>query len=151
MWNHFYSTFELMIDLILGQLKSMLNSKKSPRNLFLMVINMIQIGSHDPWVRMKPWRQSYVDIVKDLQLHSILLKIQIPKEFKWRKTYAFVATVVSAYSRFSFYLLIFFFDLDRATKLIALIRQCEIIVRDANRIHHFHMDGQCSCNDYFWN
>ena len=38
---------------------------------------------------------------------------------------------------------------DRATKLIAQIRQCEIIVRDANRIHHFYTNGQCSCNDYF--
>ncbi|CAF4518995.1 unnamed protein product, partial [Rotaria socialis] len=37
----------------------------------------------------------------------------------------------------------------RATKLIAAIRQCEIIVRDANRIHHFLPNGQCSCNDYF--
>ncbi|CAF1456564.1 unnamed protein product [Adineta ricciae] len=40
-------------------------------------------------------------------------------------------------------------DCHRATKLIAAIRQCEIIVRDANRIHHFHKNGQCSCNDYF--
>ncbi|CAF1339290.1 unnamed protein product [Rotaria magnacalcarata] len=38
---------------------------------------------------------------------------------------------------------------DRATKSIAAIRQCEIIVRDANRIHHFLPNGQCSCNDYF--
>ncbi|CAF0963616.1 unnamed protein product [Adineta steineri] len=40
-------------------------------------------------------------------------------------------------------------DCHRATKLIALIRQCEIIVRDANRIHHFYKNGQCSCKDYF--
>ncbi|CAM2722356.1 unnamed protein product [Rotaria socialis] len=40
-------------------------------------------------------------------------------------------------------------DCHRATKLIAAIRQCEIIVRDANRIHHFYTNGQCSCNDYF--
>ncbi|CAF2899094.1 unnamed protein product [Rotaria sp. Silwood2] len=40
-------------------------------------------------------------------------------------------------------------DCHRATKLIAAIRQCTIIVRDANRIHHFHTNGQCSCNDYF--
>ncbi|CAF2082273.1 unnamed protein product, partial [Rotaria magnacalcarata] len=40
-------------------------------------------------------------------------------------------------------------DCYRATKLIATIRQCEIIVRDANRIHHFYKNGQCSCNDYF--
>ncbi|CAF3153144.1 unnamed protein product, partial [Rotaria sp. Silwood2] len=40
-------------------------------------------------------------------------------------------------------------DCHRATKLIAAIRQCEIIVRDANRIHHFYTNGKCSCNDYF--
>ncbi|CAF1392754.1 unnamed protein product [Rotaria sordida] len=40
-------------------------------------------------------------------------------------------------------------DCHRATKIIAAIRQCTIIVRDANRIHHFHTNGQCSCNDYF--
>ncbi|CAF1298082.1 unnamed protein product [Rotaria sordida] len=40
-------------------------------------------------------------------------------------------------------------DCHQATKLIAAIRQCEIIVRDANRIHHFYTNGQCSCNDYF--
>ncbi|CAF4317950.1 unnamed protein product, partial [Rotaria magnacalcarata] len=32
----------------------------------------------------------------------------------------------------------------RSTKLIAAIRQCEMIVRDANRIHHFYKNGQCS-------
>ncbi|UJR07570.1 hypothetical protein I4U23_011858 [Adineta vaga] len=37
----------------------------------------------------------------------------------------------------------------QAIKLIAAIRQCEIIIRDANRIHHFHTNGQCSCKDYF--
>ncbi|CAF1290154.1 unnamed protein product [Rotaria sordida] len=40
-------------------------------------------------------------------------------------------------------------DCHRATKLIAAIRKCEIIVRDANRIHHFYTNGKCSCNDYF--
>ncbi|CAF4067259.1 unnamed protein product, partial [Adineta steineri] len=40
-------------------------------------------------------------------------------------------------------------DCHRAIKLIASIRHCEIIVRDANRIHHFSTNGQCSCNDYF--
>jgi hypothetical protein len=44
----------------------------------------------------------------------------------------------------------FFLFLDNAIKLIAKIRQCEIIVRDTNRIHHFRPNGQCSCNDYFW-
>ncbi|CAF3656312.1 unnamed protein product [Rotaria sp. Silwood1] len=40
-------------------------------------------------------------------------------------------------------------DCHQVTKLIAAIRQCEIIVRDANRIHHFYTNGQCSCQDYF--
>ena len=43
----------------------------------------------------------------------------------------------------------YFLCLDNAIKLIAKIRQCEIIVRDTNRIHHFDRTGQCSCNDYF--
>lgn len=47
---------------------------------------------------------------------------------------------------FPSYLLLY---IDRAIKLIAAIRQCDIIVRDANRIHHFYKTGQCSCNDYF--
>ncbi|CAF0744675.1 unnamed protein product [Adineta steineri] len=37
----------------------------------------------------------------------------------------------------------------QATKLIAALYQCEIIVRDAHRTHHFYKNGQCSCNDYF--
>ncbi|CAF4721982.1 unnamed protein product [Rotaria socialis] len=40
-------------------------------------------------------------------------------------------------------------DCHRVTKIIAALRQCEIVVRDANRIHHFYTNGQCSCNDYF--
>ncbi|UJR34285.1 hypothetical protein I4U23_021689 [Adineta vaga] len=40
-------------------------------------------------------------------------------------------------------------DCHRATKMIAKIRQCEIVVRDANRIHHFSSHGQCSCQDHF--
>ncbi|UJR24035.1 hypothetical protein I4U23_027000 [Adineta vaga] len=39
-------------------------------------------------------------------------------------------------------------DCHGAIKLISKIRRCEIIVRDANRIHHF-ADGKCSCNDHF--
>ena len=39
--------------------------------------------------------------------------------------------------------------LDEVTKLIARLRRCEIIVRDANRIHHFHPNGQCSCQEHF--
>ncbi|CAF1282461.1 unnamed protein product [Adineta ricciae] len=33
-------------------------------------------------------------------------------------------------------------DCHAVTKLIAMIRQCEIVVRDANRIHHFYTNGQ---------
>jgi pentatricopeptide repeat protein len=39
-------------------------------------------------------------------------------------------------------------DCHTATKIISKIRKHEIIVRDANRFHHFK-DGQCSCGDYF--
>ncbi|CAF1310395.1 unnamed protein product [Adineta steineri] len=40
-------------------------------------------------------------------------------------------------------------DCHEATKLIAKIRKCEIIVRDASCIHHFYTNGQCSCQDHF--
>ncbi|CAF0890587.1 unnamed protein product [Adineta ricciae] len=40
-------------------------------------------------------------------------------------------------------------DCHNATKLIAKIRKCQIIVRDSNCIHHFHTNGQCSCQDHF--
>ncbi|CAF1955902.1 unnamed protein product [Rotaria magnacalcarata] len=40
-------------------------------------------------------------------------------------------------------------DCHEFTKLVAKIRQCDIIVRDANRIHHFYPNGQCSCQDHF--
>jgi len=43
----------------------------------------------------------------------------------------------------------FILSIDAAIKLIAKIRQCEIIVSDANRIHRFGTDGVCSCKDYF--
>ena len=39
--------------------------------------------------------------------------------------------------------------IDEATKLIAATRQHETVVRDANGIHRFYKNGQCSCNDYF--
>jgi pentatricopeptide repeat protein len=39
-------------------------------------------------------------------------------------------------------------DCHTATKIISAIEQREIIVRDANRFHHFK-DGKCSCNDYW--
>ncbi|CAF2131571.1 unnamed protein product [Rotaria magnacalcarata] len=35
------------------------------------------------------------------------------------------------------------------TKVIAKIEQCDIVVRDANRIHHFYPNGQCSCQGHF--
>ncbi|CAF5029348.1 unnamed protein product [Rotaria sp. Silwood1] len=37
-------------------------------------------------------------------------------------------------------------DYHQVIKLIAKIQQCHIIVRDANRIHHFYPNGKCSCN-----
>ncbi|XP_057775567.1 pentatricopeptide repeat-containing protein At3g62890-like [Salvia miltiorrhiza] len=39
-------------------------------------------------------------------------------------------------------------DCHSATKLISLIYEREIVVRDRNRFHHFK-DGVCSCKD-FW-
>ncbi|CAF1219763.1 unnamed protein product [Adineta ricciae] len=39
-------------------------------------------------------------------------------------------------------------DCHAATKLITKMRRCEIIIRDANRIHHFS-NGECSCQDHF--
>ncbi|CAF1315617.1 unnamed protein product, partial [Rotaria sordida] len=40
-------------------------------------------------------------------------------------------------------------DCHAYTKLVAKARQRDIIIRDANRIHHFHKNGQCSCQDHF--
>ncbi|CAF1547942.1 unnamed protein product [Rotaria magnacalcarata] len=40
-------------------------------------------------------------------------------------------------------------DCHSVTKLIAKIRQVDIIIRDANRVHHFFQNGQCSCQDHF--
>ncbi|CAF1234964.1 unnamed protein product [Adineta steineri] len=40
-------------------------------------------------------------------------------------------------------------DCHQATKLIAKIRQVEIVVRDASCIHHFSRNGTCSCQDHF--
>ncbi|CAF4285248.1 unnamed protein product, partial [Rotaria sordida] len=40
-------------------------------------------------------------------------------------------------------------DCHEYTKLMAKARQRDIIIRDANRIHHFHKNGQCSCQDHF--
>ncbi|KAL9655006.1 hypothetical protein ABK040_008791 [Willaertia magna] len=39
-------------------------------------------------------------------------------------------------------------DCHNATKFISKLKGREIIVRDANRFHHFK-DGKCSCNDYW--
>ncbi|XP_031256597.1 pentatricopeptide repeat-containing protein At3g12770-like [Pistacia vera] len=39
-------------------------------------------------------------------------------------------------------------DCHNVTKYISKLVQREIIVRDANRFHHF-VDGNCSCNDYW--
>jgi pentatricopeptide repeat protein len=39
-------------------------------------------------------------------------------------------------------------DCHTATKLISLVRKREIVVRDANRFHHFK-EGRCSCGDYW--
>ncbi|XP_030957276.1 pentatricopeptide repeat-containing protein At3g12770-like [Quercus lobata] len=39
-------------------------------------------------------------------------------------------------------------DCHAVTKYISKIVKREIIVRDANRFHHF-LDGKCSCNDYW--
>ncbi|CAF4234540.1 unnamed protein product [Rotaria sp. Silwood2] len=40
-------------------------------------------------------------------------------------------------------------DCHSTVKLIAKRRQRPIIIRDANRFHHFDISGQCSCQDYF--
>ncbi|KAB1202782.1 hypothetical protein CJ030_MR8G022190 [Morella rubra] len=39
-------------------------------------------------------------------------------------------------------------DCHVVTKYISKVAKREIIVRDANRFHHF-LDGKCSCNDYW--
>ena len=39
-------------------------------------------------------------------------------------------------------------DCHTATKFISKIAVREIVVRDANRFHHFKQ-GSCSCNDYW--
>jgi pentatricopeptide repeat protein len=39
-------------------------------------------------------------------------------------------------------------DCHTATKFISRIAEREIIIRDANRFHHF-LDGHCSCGDYW--
>lgn len=40
-------------------------------------------------------------------------------------------------------------DCHHATKFIAKEYQRSIVVRDANRFHHFTPDGHCSCGDYW--
>ncbi|CAI0551886.1 unnamed protein product [Linum tenue] len=39
-------------------------------------------------------------------------------------------------------------DCHAAIKLIARVTEREIVLRDANRFHHFK-DGSCSCGDYW--
>lgn len=39
-------------------------------------------------------------------------------------------------------------DCHNAVKLIAMVTNCEIVVRDASRFHRFQ-DGKCSCGDYW--
>ncbi|EFC41923.1 predicted protein [Naegleria gruberi] len=39
-------------------------------------------------------------------------------------------------------------DCHNATKLLSAVRNCEIIIRDASRFHHFK-DGKCTCGDYW--
>lgn len=39
-------------------------------------------------------------------------------------------------------------DCHSATKLISMIIERQIVVRDANRFHHFK-NGLCSCGDYW--
>jgi len=142
-----FSNFVLMIDLILDHLKSTLKSRKCQTNYLNMVIDMTRAGSHDHWITMKQSHQSFVDTVKNSPSHWILSKILIQDGFKWQKIFVFVEIVVIDHINHSFFPLCFL--IDAATKLLASIRQCEIIVRDANRIHHVHPNGQCSCNDYF--
>jgi len=40
-------------------------------------------------------------------------------------------------------------DCHETTKHIAIIYNRDIIVRDANRFHHFKPDGTCSCNNIY--
>lgn len=40
-------------------------------------------------------------------------------------------------------------DCHTAIKHIARNNNRNIVVRDANRFHHFASDGSCSCNDYW--
>ena len=39
-------------------------------------------------------------------------------------------------------------DCHQASKLISKVYDCEVIIRDRNRFHHFRM-GECSCKDYW--
>ena len=40
-------------------------------------------------------------------------------------------------------------DCHSTTKLFAKIYNLKIVVSDANRFHHFHPNGTCSCDDIF--
>ncbi len=77
-----------------------------------------------------------------------LLTIESQEEFKLRKISMVAVIVVSDKTTYQF-LSFYCFIEARATKIIATMRQCEIVVRDTNHIHHFHVNGQCSCQSYF--
>jgi hypothetical protein len=149
-----FSNSKLTIVHILDQLKSMLNLTVCPLNWLNMGTNMIQVGSLVRYEKVKLSNLFYVDIVKSLPLLSTLSNNLFHRLFKLQKIFVFVVIVVSfSFLSISFFYgwhLMYYFSIDRATKLIAKIRQCEIIVRDANRIHHFYSNGTCSCQDHFW-
>jgi hypothetical protein len=58
-----------------------------------------------------------------------------------------VLIVVS--SLLTIYVYMYIYSLDQFMKRVAKLRQREIIIRDANRIHHFKTNGECSCKDHF--
>ena len=60
-----------------------------------------------------------------------------------------MAIVVSYFLLAVNHSIVAFVVIDQTMKLIAKIRQCDIKIRDANRIHHFTPNGTCSCQDHF--
>lgn len=147
-----YSNFKRMIDLILVHRKSMLNLIEYPRNWLNMVTSTIQAGSLELWRRVRLSNPHFVGTASDSLLHGTLLPIQQHPEYKSQRIFVFAETVVSVhFDQLRCVTMLDFDCVDRATKLIAKIRQCDILVRDTNRIHHFYRNGHCSCQDYFWN
>jgi hypothetical protein len=140
-----------MIDLILDLMKSMLNSIDYPTNWNNMDMSSTRVGSLVHFKMVKVSKPYCAGTVRSWPSHSISFNSQVHLSSKWRKIFVFAVIVVriksdSEHACVSMYRLF----LDRATKMIAKIRQCEIVVRDANRIHHFQKNGQCSCQDHFW-